>query len=96
MRSRMRPIRAWPIEMFGLGVAPLGSTCSSTSSGTDSISWTNRCRRAISNATVATSHGLVGGRSGCSTRPTWSTKIRVAPRASARPTGMECTSPPSR
>ena len=34
--------------------------------------------------------------SGRSTRPTWSTKTRVAPSATARPTGIELTSPPSR
>ena len=42
IRSRIRPALAWLIEMFGLCAAPLGSTCSSTSSGTVSISCTNR------------------------------------------------------
>ena len=37
-----------------------------------------------------------GGLRGRSIRPTWSTKIRVAPSSTARPTGMECTRPPSR
>ena len=37
-----------------------------------------------------------GGLSGRSIRPTWSTKTRSAPRAIARPRGIEFTMPPSR
>ena len=39
---------------------PAGSTCTVTSSGSVAISSTNRCRRAISNATSPTSHGRRG------------------------------------
>ena len=66
-----------------------------TSSGSAAISRANRCRRAISNATCATSHGRRGGVSGRSIRPTWSTKISLAPAATASPIGIELTMPPS-
>ena len=44
-----------------------------TPGGSDDISSWNRCRRAISNATSPTSHGLAGTGSGLSIRPTCST-----------------------
>ena len=75
---------------------PAGSTWTVTSSGRDAISSTNRCRRAISNATRPTSQGRRGTVRGCSMRPTCRTKIRRAPSWTARPTGMLCTSPPSK
>src|SRR3954465_4114171 len=58
---------------------PVGSTCTRTSSGSEASSRANRCRRAISNATCATSHGRRGTVSGRSIRPTCSTKISLDP-----------------
>ena len=62
-------------QVAGRGGAgsPEGSTCSVTPGGSAARSAANRCRRAISKATSATSHGRVGGRSGRSIRPTCST-----------------------
>ena len=80
----------------GLGSAPVGSTWTRTSAGSADISSWNRCRRAISNATSPTSHGRRGTVSGRSIRPTCSTKTLRAPSATARPTGIESTRPPSK
>ena len=66
-------------ESSRLDVPRAGSTCASTPSGSSAISRANRCRRAISNDTRATSHGRRGTLSGRSIRPTCSTKTRVAP-----------------
>ena len=73
----------------------------STPSGTDSRSAEKRCRRAISKATSATSHGRVGGVSGCSTgRPAarrWSwrpSSTRPADRDRVHePPSRKCSSP---
>ncbi len=74
----------------------MGSTCTWTPSGSADISSWNRCRRAISKATRPTSHGRRGTVSGLSIRPTCSTYTTVAPSATARPTGIESTRPPSK
>ena len=57
----------------GGSAAPVGSTWTATLSGSVVMSWAKRWRRAISKATVATSHGRRGTASGRSMRPTCST-----------------------
>src|SRR6266536_2876585 len=75
---------------------PAGRTCTVTSRGSEAISSAKRYRRAISKATRPTSQGRLGTSRGRSMRPTCRTETTRAPSATARPTGMLCTSPPSR